>query len=127
MLARNTFYGFISCYLATWLVYCPPNRRDLLYVSVVFLSTTTASARAPAPGCDARSTAATACGALAFLQWLALRNAPRHPHQLQQPTGLQGPAADGGSGGSSTSGSDITDELDAGGQSGSGHLYSPSS
>ncbi|KAG2440751.1 hypothetical protein HXX76_003608 [Chlamydomonas incerta] len=60
MIVRGTCYGFISCWLATWLVYCPANRRHLLYLSDPFLANTTAnSAPAPAPGGGAeRSSAA---------------------------------------------------------------------
>lgn len=52
-------YGFITCWLGTWLAYCPPHERRTLYVSPPFLNNTAG----PAP---------TTRGAVAWLQATAL-------------------------------------------------------
>ncbi|KAG2445030.1 hypothetical protein HYH02_008898 [Chlamydomonas schloesseri] len=109
MIAGGICYGFISCWFATWLVYCPPNNRRVLYLSDSFLASTAAST--PPPGGAARSTAPTAYGALSYMQLRALCSASTLS-QLQplgeDPTGL-GPASltgsDGGGGGGGGGGS----------------------
>ena len=120
-------YGFITCWYATWLVFCPPKKRRRLYLSDPFLAAT----RSPPP---AGGRAATTYGALAWMQRQALSN-PGAQQQFvdEHPTRL-GPAAaggGGGGGGGSGDGQDGTDdsgsdeEPDAGAALGSDERYTP--
>ncbi|PNH04106.1 hypothetical protein TSOC_009783 [Tetrabaena socialis] len=89
-------YGIISCYLGTWLVYCPPGDRDALYISHVFLSSTC---------CDPAATprVPSAMGAVVWVQYVALKQPellPAAPRLQGEPPGGEGSGGSGGNGGS---------------------------
>ncbi|PNH01453.1 hypothetical protein TSOC_012662 [Tetrabaena socialis] len=88
-------YGIISCYLGTWLVYCPPGDRDALYISHVFLSSTC---------CDPAATprVPSAMGAVVWVQYMALKQPellPAAPRLQGEPPGGEGSRGCGGGGG----------------------------
>jgi hypothetical protein len=96
-------YGFITCWLSTWLVYCPPKQRGTLYVSRAY----SASSARPS---------ATVMGALAWLQDKALRVDQGEVDDYEPPTpGQVGPSEDGPS----------EDFLDDGALPGSDDQYDP--
>ncbi|PNH06126.1 hypothetical protein TSOC_007545 [Tetrabaena socialis] len=89
-------YGIISCYLGTWLAFCPPDNRGALFISHVFLSSTC---------CDLAATprVPSAMGAVVWVQYVALEQRDAVPPaalRLQgEPPGGEGSGGGGGGGG----------------------------
>jgi len=69
-------HGYITCWFGTWLVYCPSQQRDTLYVSQAYGASTSASST---------QSAVTAMGALAWLQDQALQVDPSQVTQYKAP------------------------------------------
>ena len=69
-------HGYITCWFGTWLVYCPSQQRDTLYVSQAYGASTSASST---------QSAVTAMGALAWLQDQALQVDPSQVAQYKAP------------------------------------------
>eukprot|EP00877_Chromochloris_zofingiensis_P011390 jgi/Chrzof1/6504/Cz18g13220.t1 len=69
-------YGCLSCYYSTWLLFCPGDDRDTLYISDCILASAEHTPEQPQP---------TALGAVAMMTYLALATAhlPVEPYCAQ--------------------------------------------
>lgn len=106
-------YGFITCWVGTWLVYCPAHKRDTLYLSSPILN----SAAGPEP---------TARGAVAWLQAVALAHESQavdiHPGMQAVSAADSGDRTAGGAGAGEEAPDDTSQSRDAT----SGSDYRPS-
>ncbi|PNH06131.1 hypothetical protein TSOC_007543 [Tetrabaena socialis] len=100
-------YGIISCYLGTWLAFCPPDNRGALFISHVFLSSTC---------CDLAATprVPSAMGAVVWVQYVALEQRDAVPPAAPRPQGEPpgGEGSGGGGGGGGGGGRHVEDEGD---------------